>query len=493
MLESLRERVEVFWEAAARDRCLFEVEERSEIPIGSRYVRAGALFHHENIREVQRALAGASGAEEKQLRFLLEFLAVGHSRCVVAGELDRLHAWFAHATVVVRERSFSLRSIPSVLQRTADPLIRSDLNEALLSALDEQFQLLEGLAARQRDAVEELGYGSFVESCEFLRGVDLRGLAREAERFLTDTDPLCRDLVTWYLPRLTGVEAVEATEADGVRLAEAEPYSEYFADPRMLARVQAALLEAGLDPGAGGRLRTTTRSDLPGGSGAVCCALRIPDEVVLTVAQQPGRPSQASILFGLGYALHRVFTAADLPVELRYLGDGAIPIGYARTWEGLLSNSLFVSRVCGIPRVRLADYLRMSALLDLLRIRRSAALLQVELTAFEEMDARDTAHRYAELLSQATGVRHDARGAFWAIRQPLRVSAELRGEQWSATLTHYLRSRFDEDWWRNPRCGPELRTLFQAGSSYTAGEMSVQLESQSLSFGRVRESLEERL
>src|SRR5690606_5751892 len=135
--------------------------------------------------------------------------------------------------------------------------------------------------------------------------IDLRGLAREGERFLSDTDPLLGELLAWHLPRLAGVEPGEAGTADGARLEGAAPWLEYFPDSRLLSRVQGALRGSGLDLEAEGRLRVVSVPRLPSGEGAVCCVVRVPDEVLLTVSDAPGRAGQASLLRGLGIALHR--------------------------------------------------------------------------------------------------------------------------------------------------------------------------------------------
>jgi hypothetical protein len=491
MLDRLRERTGAFLESVARDRCRYQLEDRPDVRIGERYLRATDLFGQEQIREVQRALAGASGEEEKRLRFLLEFLALGYSRCVAAGEMDRLRTWAAHATVTVRERTVPLRAVPALLRRISDRELRLELEEARLAAADEQLPVVEGWIAHQRDAVEELGYGSFLESCEILSGIDLRGLAREAERFLSDTDPAYRELLAWHLPRLAGVESDAAEASDAAALEGAAPYLEHFPDARILQRVLTALTDAGLDPLAAGHLRTATRPYLPSGEGAVCCALRVPEEVHLTVSDQPGRAVHASLLRGLGYALQRAHTAAELEVEERRLGDRSVPLGFGSLLEGLLSNPAFAERVCGVPRAALPEYLRLGALLSLLRARRDAALLQVELEAYAPVDPHEGAERYVERLGRATGLRHDPRGALLALRPPFRVARRLRAAQLGAALSRQLRERFDDDWWRNPRSGALLLDFFRSGQRYTAAELSVQLTSSPLSLDTLREQLEE--
>ncbi len=493
MLDQLRERTEDFLEAAAQDRCRFELEDQPGAAIGGRYAGAVGIFGQDRIRDVQRALAGAAGTEEKGLRHLLEFLAFGHARCVAAGELDRLFIWESRASLTVGERFVPLRAAREHLRRTSDRALRKEIEEARLSAVDEQQPVIEGLLAHQRNAVEELGYGSFVQSWEVLSGIDLRGLARDAGRFLADTEALHRELLAWYLPRLAGAEPREAGAADAARIEAGGPFLERLPAARVLARLRGALEASGLDLEAGGRLRAATRTALPSGAGAVCCALRVPEEVVLTVSAATGRPAHASLLYQLGFALQRAHTAADLPVELRWLGDGSVPLAFGRTFAGLLANRPFLERVYDVPRAELPDLLRLATAVDLLRLRRAAALLQVELAVFAESEPQEAIPLFVEAMGKATGLRHDPREAMWALRTPFRVARALRAEQLEAVLSSHLRDRFDDDWWRNPRSAALLLDLFQAGQSYTAAELSVQIASRTLGFERVRERLEERL
>ncbi len=72
--------------------------------------------------------------------------------------------------------------------------------------------------------------------------------------------------------------------------------------------------------------------------------------------------------------------------------------------------------------------------------------------------AADVADAGAALFAEATGARVSA-GEVVAGRAPwLGAAARLRGALLAARLAEALRERFDEDWWRNPRCGPWLAT-----------------------------------
>jgi hypothetical protein len=153
-----------------------------------------------------------------------------------------------------------------------------------------------------------------------------------------------------------------------------------------------------------------------------------------------------------------------------------------RAFAALLLNPVLLARFYRLSAEDLREYLRFARLLRLLRIRRDIGELQFQLALLEEPDSRETRPRYTELLSHATGLRYDARGALAAAEPGFRVARRLRGEQLEPVISTHLRERFDEDWFRNPRAGDGLLALFRPGQSFTASEIAVQLSSKPLAF-----------
>jgi hypothetical protein len=481
IIERLRERIESLLEAIARERHALSVSEMRGSGVGTVFQQAGDLFARERISEVQRVLAGSSGIEEKRIRVLLEFLVQGRAVCSASSEMDQILTWEARTSVEVGERRIRIRQVQAAIGDTEDVDERRALREARLMAIDEQTPLLEGYLARQRESVVELGYGSYVESCEVLSGIDIRGIARDGARFLADTDAEYRELLEWYLPRVTGVDAEDAVGAEGQRLERAAPYDRVFGS-NMIWGLQTLLAETRLDVLADGRIAVETRRALVSGAASSLHPLRVPGEIVLEIAPTAGRPAHESFLMHLGRALHMANVDPTLPVEHRWLGDEAVPIAMGRAFAALLLNPVLLARFYRLSAEDLREYLRFARLLRLLRIRRDIGELQFQLALLEEPDSRETRPRYTELLSHATGLRYDARGALAAAEPGFRVARRLRGEQLEPVISTHLRERFDEDWFRNPRAGDGLLALFRPGQSFTASEIAVQLSSKPLAF-----------
>lgn len=485
MLDRLRDRLEGVLDALEAERYHAAEGAGGAAPEAGGVYRASAeLLRLDRISEVQLVLAGASGEEERSVRMLLEWLAHARAACEAADELDRHRDWRARAQVVAGERRFPVRTLAWVAAGVAAPEARHALYEGYLEALTEHDDVLEGPLGRRREALEELGYGSRLATEEVLSGIDVRGLAREADRFVADTDAVYRELLDWHLPRLAGVEAADAREVDGLRLERAAAYDSVFAGRNLAAGIMGALADSGVDPAAGGRLRLRTRAERPLGPGAAAYALRVPQEVVLVVSPHAGRPVHAAVLSALGQALHAAYTDPSLPLEYRRMGDGSVPLAFGLLLQGLLESPAFLARHYGLPQPRVSELLRLAALLLLLRTRRDAALLRYEVEMLGDGGGEDRG-RYAELLSGATGLRHDPRGMLDAVGPALASVRRLRAEQLRITLGEQLRDRYDEDWHRNPRSGAALVDWMAPGRSYSAAELGVQVSSTAPGMERV--------
>lgn len=467
-LARLRARVETLLEAIGRARLRLLGEGAGTSAVGEVYLRQGDLFRQDRISEVQHELSAADGEEAKRIRYLLEFLAFGRGECAAAAELDRLVAWERSTTVEHGDRAIPVAAVPSAISAEPDPAVRRRLDRAWLDAVEDRDPWLEDLLSRRRDAVEEVGYGSYVVACEVLSGIDLRKLAREGEAVLADTESLYAELLGWFLPRVAGVERAEGYASDALRLSRAPAYDVVF--PEQPDAVLELLAQSGLDPLAGGRVRVGRGSAL---GAARFVPLRVPDEVVLVAPGRPGRGAHATMLRAAGLGMHAAYTAPELELEYRWLGDDSVPLAFGALYEGLLGTPAVLARRYGLAPPEVDELRRYAAAMELLRLRRWIARLRYEVEQ-ADLPPDERGARYAELMSQATGLRHDAREAVASVHPTFWAAREVRAAQLSALLAEVLRERYDEDWYRNPRSAPGMREWFAAGRRYSASELAVQ-------------------
>ena len=483
-LERLRDRAERFAQMVAAEEYQLERTGSRDAAIGALHQRHAALFDLERIADVQRVLSESTGTEERRARFLLEHLLAGRGCFLAAREVDRWLNFFRCRAIQVGERSIFVKHLDA-WACTGDLELRRRIAEEYLDAVDEEEPVFQDLLARRGEVYEELGRGSIVEALEVVSEIDIRGLARAAERFVNDTDAEYRDLLAWHLPRLAGVEMGDADAFDLRALVPSRALRNELVVRVPLATFWPIFEKGGLDPAAGGRLRLEAHPELASGARAACCPLRVPDEVVLVEIRSSEPRAHAAILRALGCALHAAHTAPELPAEFRLFGDRSVRTASGLLFEGLLQTPAFLRDAYHLRPEMRAEWKRYAALIFLLRLRRAAALLELGIAWAEGTPAEEMRGHGSEVLARATGVKHDPRETFAQLQLPVDTARALHAEQLAVVLALALRERFDEDWYRNPAGGEEMRGWFADGYRYTADERCVQLSSAPLSFDPV--------
>ena len=76
----------------------------------------------------------------------------------------------------------------------------------------------------------------------------------------------------------------------------------------------------------------------------------------------------------------------------------------------------------------------------------------------------DSSRDYEPLLTEATGLRYDARGYLSDMDAGFYSADYLRAWIRSAQLSTYLRREVGDDWWRSADTGEILRGLFAEGT-----------------------------
>jgi hypothetical protein len=480
-LDRLRDRLELFAEALAAEEYRLAESPGHRPQLGALYRRNSALFDLERISEVQRAVSESTGEEDRRARFLLEYLVGGRAACAAPDELDERLTFLRAGIFSVGERQISVRRLGSVLE-IADLSARRMVEEQYFQALSDEEPIFHDLLSRRRAVYDELGYGPAVEAMEIISGIDLRGLERDASRFLEDTQAVYADLLGWHLPRLSGVAVREASSIDLQAIQVPAAVRREVSARNPLRTFRAMSDQAELDLSAGGRLRVESRVELGGGAAAKCRPLRIPWSVVLldTAATRP--EAHASTLRSLGRALFCAYTDGSLPLEFRWFGDRSVYLASGLLFENLLQTRRFLRDAYRMPGEQIEQWQRFITFRLLQRTRVDAALLRLTMQWASGADDETVRSAGVELLGRATGVRHDPRGVFAQLALPTEIARRLRGQQLAALMLCWMRDRFDEDWYRNPRGGAELRTMFSEGYRFTAGERGVQLASAPLGF-----------
>src|SRR5712692_5196904 len=298
-------------------------------------------------------------------------------------------------------------------------------------------------------------------------------LTAACEKFLRDTDALARDLGAWLLERHTGARAAPggAERHDLLNFFHAPRFAGAFPRGELLRTVRRWAAMPGLDLSAGGTISLEEEEEerplQPAGSRAV--AVDPPHEVRVVLRPAEGPRALAGLLGAIGRAQLRAGPPPDAPPEDLWLGDAGLTPACGALLEGLLLDGAWLRRCAraDLPR----DDERALGLAALLDARLDAARALASLEALRDGLGAGAEQACRELHVRAALSEIPAALASRELDPWLGPWADLRGRALAAHLRDFLRERFDEDFWRNPRALPALQGLWSRGGRPTLAEL----------------------
>ena len=456
--------------------------------------RYGGAYSDEEIAGLAKhMLSGESAAVRGQLRLLLDNLWMARSVRAIAPAYQKVVHWCATRTIDVGGgRVVDFNQASALITNTREACVRQRIDDARAAAVATELVplLIDQFEAQKADA-RRLGLGPFIRVWERLKALSLPDLIADADQFLADTSELwsraSRELFATH-----GVGRRDITRADALAIFRFPAFDALFPATRREQVVLSFIKSIGLDPLAEGRIRIDCESRPGKNPRAFCAPVRVPGEVHLVTSPGFGGPQEWSILLHeIGHALHYANTDASLPLENRRLGDMAVTEAYAMLFANLLLNPTWLERHAGITDGA-AEFVRAQTVHELYQLRRYCARLTYEKELYdEEADYDKLPARYAELLTEATGVRHRPEDAFLDVDASFYTTNYIRARMLRPILRAALEGQFGVPWWADPGSGRWLvDVLFSHGNRWSADELAQRLSGRPLSSCALRESLE---
>jgi hypothetical protein len=427
----------------------------------------------------QQAVDAARGHRE-----LFEWVVDNRVGRAVAALDDRLHAWEAQAMIALPGGE-SLPYQRAAIEIANEPLRprRLAIEAARRAVLKEPAAIRGRRLSLEREMLAALGMGDLVAARSALSGVDLAALGEACGGFLAVTADLYRDTLREVLRCELSLAPGDAERSDAVFLFRGTGYDEFFPGSELVPTARRQLAEMGLDAEAGGRIRYDADDRERKRPRAFCSPVRVPDEVYLVIRPFGGQTDYRSFWHELGHAQHFANIARDLRFEHRWLGDNSVTEAFAMLFEHMVLAPSWLARYTTLAGERQRAFLRSQAFALLGMLRRYAAKLRYELELHGASSLEAGSAAYAPLLSDATGFRYPPEDALLDLDDGFYAARYLRAWQLEALLAALLRERFDEDWFRNPRCGQWLLDLFSRGQRDDAASLAGTVLGRTLDFG----------
>ncbi|MFN2384301.1 MAG: hypothetical protein ABR559_08580 [Gemmatimonadota bacterium] len=456
------------------------------------YDRYAPLFEPTVFADV----APPDGASEEDARraALREFLALGIEGHRTRALQEAVLAAEAEASAAVDGETVPYRQLPVRVRQEPDRARRAALEEARLAIVAKQLNPFHHdiLAASHAVADELLGL-PYDQYCFTLAGLDFDALETQCDALLAETRDAHDDLLRHYVRRmLPGVRPDQVRTHDLARLLHGSDFSDQFPGDTMLHRMARPMTAMGIDWTADGRVEFDLEPRPTKTPRAFCAAIRVPDEVKLVLQPYGGHDDYTTFLHELGHALHFAHVDPAQPLEFRRMGDNGVTEGFAITFDHLMQLPQFLRRILAIERPD--EFLRFAAFRELVMLRRYAAKFQYERSLHRLGPSPALAAEYAARLTEATGARTSAALYLEDVDPHFYCARYLRAWMLTGVLYAALRSRFDEDWFLNPRTGEFFRELWSLGQREPAEQLARdRLGGVELSFGPLLEMVHSRI
>ena len=437
------------------------------------------LFSSGQLDVLRDAEEAAAGDERELLYRLRKTCEAG----IVAGELaareDELENRVLAARVHWRGEELPLRTAQAKLAVLPGYGDRDELG-SLANTESARFNddRRELLAAGEALEAELSGEPDAIARNDEEKGISLRELERALDEAARASAEVYDRLRRRWFDRLLGEERDDVPTSNHTSyLRRLSPLEGTYTKERAVEVCLATLNAIGLDMSALPGIRLDL-DDRPQKSPRACVIASDPPNVVhLITRAQGGLHDYQAFLHEAGHALHYASVDPGLPYTFRKLSrDHALTEIYSYIVEAISREPAWHAHHFGLGEEEAATNAEATVFLEALLFRRYAAKLRFELDFWGRYAADGgTPGGYAELLTEATGIRYPAENYLSDMDSGFYSADYLRAWIRSAQLRQHLVREVGEDWWRRAETGERLRELWREGTRPTSEEIAARI------------------
>jgi hypothetical protein len=469
-----------YFEAAEEYRAVRvgEKETSEQAAIVARYAD---LFTQEQLEALRTAESDAADGDERERIYRLRRTCEAG---IVDAELAEREDELANALLAARltfdGEELPLRMAEARLAVLPEYGKREELGE-VVRVLDGSFneRRRELLGARDDLDAALSGEPGAVARNEAEKQISLRELEGVLRRAGDDVAEEYRRLRERWFERLLGPERAEVPTNAHVRwLRRLSPLEATYPRERSVEVCVETVRALGFELEAIPNIRLDLE-DRPQKSPRACVIPSDPPEVVhLITRAQGGLADYQSFLHEAGHALHYAGCDPRLPWTFRALSrDHALTEIYSYIVEAASREPGWHALHFGLSDAEAEENAQATRFLEAFLFRRYSAKLRFELGFWDAFpDERGGSSRdYEPLLTDATGIRYDARGYLADMDAGFYSADYLRAWIRSAQLSTHLRREVGENWWRSSETGDVLGALFAEGTRPSSEDVAARI------------------
>jgi oligoendopeptidase F len=438
----------------------------------SLYKANAGLFTLENIRLVQRVeQAETSAIQRKRLRYFLRYLATEYIAKQNAPLSDKVNNLESAATVTFEKHSIPYRQVSSMLANERNQKRRAGLYMALDPVLDSLNAIHQQIEESNRRLATELGFPSYNQMAQELKGFSLSGFRATCERVLVETESTYTRLLEEILLKQLRLRRENFFRYDFAPLFRRAQYDRYFAGEAMLETMKRTYSGLGITVEDQRNLRVDSEARPAKNPRAVCYPIDVPNDVRLSIKPIGGFDDYAALFHEMGHGQHYANTK-EHAMEFKYLGEPTVTESFAFLSEYILSNQAWLRLQTRMPTAVEKDFLRFQAFHRLYFVRRYCAKFLYELQLHAGAASPDSL--YSALQSRAIGHREipsDRKRYLTDVDALFYSASYLRAWFLESQLNAMLTKDFGVNWFENPKAGEYLRSLWAQGDRLDGDEL----------------------
>jgi hypothetical protein len=488
-LDEYRREAELFSEEINREYYLHLAGQKPDLAVEPIYERHESLFERAAVEQIGEERRVAGGKEEVRLRYLHQFALDGHLGAATRTLDTRLAELETSLEIEVGGEAIPYRMAPVEQANESDAGRRGEIESARNAVLAERLNPLhlEGLELTHA-ACTELGWPSYLDAYSDVRALDLRGLAREMERFAQATKGGYAATIDPELERIVGLPLAGVRRSDLARFFRAPHLDGLFPGERMVPALRETLAGLGIDLDAQSNVSLDMETRPTKSPRAFCSTPRVPAEVYLVMPPIGGREDYAALFHEAGHAEHYGCTDASLPFEFRHLGDNSVTESFAFLLEGLTASPLWLEKILGAEGAEAAIEHARAARLVFLRRYSAKIAYEVELHG-PGADLTAMPERYASLLTDRVGVAWPRESWLSDVDSGFYVACYLRAWALDVDWRRELQERFGADWFASREAGEWLRGLWARGQKLDADRLLGERTGRAIDFSNLAAEL----
>ena len=476
MLEQYRREYTDFHTAAMREHYLFLSGLKTSLELAPIYDRYEDLFSADTIVKLKQEFSETPEhfeTERASLRRLLSFAAEQYLENS-AKELTEIISEHEARTKVEwmgREITFQDSSVVIATERDRDT--RRAIYKKRIRVIESSNDLRAQRLSRFHETARTLGYENYQTLYEEVRQLDYNRVAREAESFLSSTEPVYVARLDEGLRRDLGIRIEEAERFDALYFLHLSDYDERFPASALLRVYDDTLAGLGISVRSQKNILIDSEPRPHKSSRAFCIAVSVPEDVRLVIRPVGGQSDYQALLHEGGHAQHYGWASSGLQPEFRYTGDYALTETYAFLLNHLITDSAWLEEFLRFRDSK--EFIRSAMLARLVIIRRYAAKLMYECELHAGNNISSAADLYSEFQTNATKFATGPAEFLFDLDDGFYSASYLRAWAFEVMLREHLKARFGQKWWASRRAGNFLKEMWETGDRYSADEMAAQI------------------